>query len=240
MTTALTLGSLFTGGGGLDLGLERSGMRVQWQVEIDDYATTVLARHWPDVTRHGDITGVDGRSLDDVDAICLGFPCNNLSSTNTAKGTAGRAGLKGDKSRLWFDAAQIIAEVSPQWVIVENMGRAWKRWVPTVRRHLWSIGYASLPIRMSARFFGAHHERSRLFIVAHADRNPEPLLAINGEVALLRPTAVADGKWRGAPPGGWRMADGVPNRMDRNHVIGEAVMPDMAELIGRLVMAHTA
>lgn len=235
----ITFGSLFAGGGGLDLGLERAGWKCRWQVEIDPYATGVLARHWPDVPRHGDILGVDSNDLDDVDAICLGFPCNNLSTTNTSSTVAGRHGLQGPKSGLWFQAAQIIAEVGPKWVVIENVARSWKRWVPSVRRHLWSIGYASLPLRVSARCLGAHHERSRLFVIAHANRDPKPLLAIDAEASMLRPIAVADGDWRGAPPGGWRMAHGVPHRMDRNRVIGMAVMPGLAELVGRLILPHS-
>jgi hypothetical protein len=54
----LTVGSLFAGIGGFDLGLERAGMRVLWQCEIDPYAQRVLAKHWPDVLLLPDIRGV--------------------------------------------------------------------------------------------------------------------------------------------------------------------------------------
>ncbi|HEY1896736.1 MAG TPA: DNA cytosine methyltransferase, partial [Terracidiphilus sp.] len=56
----MTYGSLFTGIGGVDLGLDRAGMECRWQVEIDDYCVKVLKKHWPDVKRYGDITKVNG------------------------------------------------------------------------------------------------------------------------------------------------------------------------------------
>ena len=76
----LTFGSLFAGIGGMDLGLERAGMRCLWQVEIDPYASQVLAKHWPDVARHGDVRSVGAHCLQPVDVICGGFPCQDPST----------------------------------------------------------------------------------------------------------------------------------------------------------------
>ncbi len=71
----LTVGSLFSGIGGMDLGLERAGMRIVWQVEIDDYATRVLEKHWPHVRRFRDVRDCGAHNLEPVDLICGGFPC---------------------------------------------------------------------------------------------------------------------------------------------------------------------
>jgi DNA (cytosine-5)-methyltransferase 1 len=58
----LTVGSLFAGVGGFDLGAERAGLEVRWQVEIDPFCRAVLAKHWPNVRRYEDVRrcyGVD-------------------------------------------------------------------------------------------------------------------------------------------------------------------------------------
>ena len=74
-----TVGSLFSGIGGLDLGLERADWEVRWQVENNEYCDQVLENHWPHVTRYGDIQTVDPGELERVDLICGGFPCQELS-----------------------------------------------------------------------------------------------------------------------------------------------------------------
>src|SRR4051812_11674256 len=93
----MIFGSLFAGIGGIDLGLERAGMRCAWQVEIDDYATRVLAKHWPNVHRERDVRTCGAANLAPVDLICGGFPCQDISY-------AGRGeGLGGARSGLWYE-----------------------------------------------------------------------------------------------------------------------------------------
>ena len=66
--------SFFAGIGGFDLGLERAGMEVRWQVENDPFCIQVLAKHWPDVKRYGDIHDIKKGELEPVDLVCGGFP----------------------------------------------------------------------------------------------------------------------------------------------------------------------
>jgi len=76
----MKVGSLFSGIGGLDLGLERAGMEVVWQVEIDDFCNRVLEKHWPDVKRYRDVRDVRTHNLEPVDLICGGFPSSGLTT----------------------------------------------------------------------------------------------------------------------------------------------------------------
>ena len=112
----MKFGSLFCGIGGFDLGLERAGMQCAWQVEIDPYAQKVLAKHWPDVRRHADVCTFPPEEGDwEVDVICGGFPCQDISYAG--KG----AGLAGARSGLWYEFARIIGQLRPRYVVVENV-----------------------------------------------------------------------------------------------------------------------
>jgi DNA (cytosine-5)-methyltransferase 1 len=82
----LTVGSLFSGIGGLDLGLERAGMRVIWQSEIDPFACKVLKKHWPDVPNLGDIKKIDWSKCERPDVICGGYPCQPFSTAGKRRG----------------------------------------------------------------------------------------------------------------------------------------------------------
>ena len=158
----LTFGSLFAGIGGFDLGLERAGMRCEWQVEIDPYARAVLAKHWPDVRRHEDVrTFPPPEGEWGVDVICGGFPCQDIS-------VAGKgAGLAGARSGLWYEYARIIGELRPRYVIVENVAALLARGMGTVLGDLSTLGYDAEWHVIPASAVGAPHRRERVWIVAH-------------------------------------------------------------------------
>lgn len=161
----LTIGSLFSGIGGLELGLEMAGLgHTIWQVEQDAYCRAVLAKHWPNALRYDDVSTVGSTVLPVVDLICGGFPCQDVSSAGK------RAGLSGARSGLWFEYLRIVDELRPQWVVVENVASGARAWVDVVREGLEQHGYACLPIPLAASDVGAPHERQRVFIVAaHAN-----------------------------------------------------------------------
>jgi DNA (cytosine-5)-methyltransferase 1 len=229
----MTVLSLFSGIGGLDLGLERAGMTIAGQVEIDPWCRKVLARHWPEVPRHDDVrTALEWWGAGSVDVVCGGFPCKDISDAHT---NGIRTALEGAESGLWHYQAAIIAAVSPRWIIAENVA-AWRRWVPDVRAHLAALGFSSVPVEVSAGSRGAPHLRPRVFVVANADGEGESLRAIHEEVASLRPVSAPDRYWREPFAGPVRVADGLPARMDRLRALGNAVVPQVAEHIGRLIM----
>lgn len=165
----MTIGSLFAGIGGLELGLERAGFGpVRWQVEIDKQCQRVLAAHWPEANRYEDVRTVGATTLAPVDLICGGFPCQDVSSAGK------RVGIGGARSGLWFEYLRIVREIRPRWVVVENVTSGAHAWVDTVLEGLGEQGYACLPIPIAAADCGALHLRRRIFIVAHADCQSEP------------------------------------------------------------------
>lgn len=232
----LTAGSLFSGIGGLELGLEMSGLvsAIAWQVEKDPFCLSVLARHWPEAKRYGNIEHVRGADLAPVDLVCGGFPCQDVSA-------AGRkSGLSGSRSGLWFHFARVLSELRelPPLVVVENVASGAGRWVDAVRGDLERLGYESLPIPISAANVGAPHKRARIFVVAYAHnqgqfreqgprnergRRPGHGLAPQGLRPSFRPELL-------------RGFSRLPNRLDRIKALGNAVVPQNAEVIGRFIM----
>lgn len=163
----MTIGSLFAGIGGLELGLERAGLGpTVWQVEQDAYCRSVLAKHWPDADRSvTDVCEAGAANLEPVDVICGGFPCQDLSYAG--KG----AGLDGARSGLWFEYLRIIRELRPRFVVVENVSALLTRGLDVVLGTLAESGYDALWTSLRAADVGAPHRRERIFIVAHARRD---------------------------------------------------------------------
>lgn len=228
-----TVGSLFSGIGGMDLGLERAGFQVRWQVENDAYATRVLAKHWPDVQRYGDIRTVDWRSVERVDLVAGGFPCQDISHANVA----GRRGLWGSQSGLWRQFALAVRRLRPGFVLLENVA-TWRAWVPVVRSELYRLGYSSVPLRVSAADFGAFHLRPRVVVVGYAHRHRQSALRVDAEMAEL--SRAPRPHWpygRQPPPEALGVADGLPDRVHRLRGIGNSVVPQSAEWLGHRLHA---
>ena len=156
------IGSLFSGIGGLELGLEWSGLGpTKWQIEQDEFCNKVLAKHWPNATRHRDVREVGARNLEPVDIICGGFPCQDISLAG--KG----AGLNGARSGLWFEFARIIGELRPKFAILENVSAILNRGLGTVLGNMATLGYDAEWHCIPVSSIGAPHRRDRIFIVAY-------------------------------------------------------------------------
>lgn len=247
MSDPLTFISLFAGIGGLDLGLERAGMQCVAQVEIDDYAQRVLAKHWPAVPRFRDVRTVGAHNLPHADLICGGFPCQDISEAGSG------VGLAGERSGLWFEFARIIRELRPRYVLVENVSALTWRGLDIVLGDLSALRYDAEWSIVSACALGAPHTRERLFILAHAaeEHGHRGRDGKRGRASVARGTPAERREdtsqaerlcsiagWWTSEPGMGRMAYGVPRRMDRLGVLGNAVVPQVAEFIGRAIVAH--
>lgn len=239
--------SLFAGIGGLDLGLERAGMTVVGQVEIDDYCRRVLAKHWPDVPQHDDVrTAVDWWTSEQrprVDVVCGGFPCQPASE-------AGRGMAQQDARWLWPAMADVLAALRPSWVVGENVPGLLTRGIEHVTADLDRLGYAWRVGTVSACAVGAPHTRERVFVLAHdlrvrcgerRDQHRPGGRSATGATSSEGRLAATERSDRGpAEPRVGRVAHGVPATVDRIRALGNAVVPQVAEYVGRLIVARAA
>lgn len=179
----LTVGSLFSGIGGLELGLEwTGGFETIWQCEIDPYARAVLAKHWPEVPRYEDVRHITAATVPSPDVLIGGFPCQPHS-------VAGKRGASLDERDLWGEFARIIGETRPRWVVAENVSGLLTSRDPVragdysgaffgrVLSDLAALGYDAEWDCISAAAVGAPHIRDRVFLLAYpngSERRQEP------------------------------------------------------------------
>lgn len=227
----LTVGSLFSGIGGIDLGLERAGMRVIWQSEIDPYACRVLAKHWPTVPNLGDVTTIDWSTVERPDVICGGYPCPAFSQAARGRNVA---------PDLWCYMRDAIDATRPRFVVLENVAAHLGRGFSAVLADLHALGFDAEWSTVTACSVGAPHVRRRLLCVAYPHGDRQSALALHGQVAGVPATAsdLRSGWLPAASDVG--AADGVPARMDRLRALGNAVVPQVAEHVGRLIVNAAA
>lgn len=277
---ALTFGSLCTGIGGLDLGLERAGWRCCWQSEIDPYACRVLSKHWPDVPNLGDLKQIDWRSVSDVGLVCAGYPCQPFS-------IAGKRNGESDPRHLWPWIASGLRILRPRFILLENVPGHLSLGFGRVLGDLAELGYDAEWSCIGAADVGAPHLRKRLFVVAYpcgfgrersrATRDLDcatsqakqgvqppldgggPNLADADGVGKLQSERVFSEVWRwlehfrqsigvqqwGIDPADsaespvGRMVDGFPGRVDQLRCLGNAVVPQVAEFLGSIIIERT-
>lgn len=265
---------LFSGIGGFSLGLERAGFETVAFCEPNPFCQAVLKKHWPTVPVYEDVRELSAERLANdgiaFDAICGGFPCQDIS-------VAGKgAGLAGARSGLWWEFHRLIAETKPKWVIAENVSALRSRGLDEVLGSLAALGYDAEWHCIPASAVGAPHRRDRIWIVAYpsvvqqhgGDLNSETcgssqpelrdgscendfladsyeprlegrLRRILQECAGKLPIGTSGSRgvaefWRTEPNVG-RVADGVPARAHRLKSLGNAVVPQIPEIIGRVI-----
>lgn len=269
-----TVGSLFSGIGGLDLGLERVGFGVKWFCERDEFCQQVLSAHWPEVPIYPDVALV-GEGTPSVDVITAGFPCQPVS-------VAGRRQAQEDSRWLWPDVERCVRILRPRGVLLENVTGLLTAGFDDVISGLAACGYDAEWDCIPAAAVGAPHLRDRVFVIATQGSEQRRTLAHGNDsrsrnevragrdavgdggkaladaasvrssgsresVAPERSASCANrqavefihgcfkGQWDAEPNVG-RVAHGVPNRVDRLRALGNAVVPQVAEAVGRVLM----
>ena len=238
MEVKLKVLELFAGIGGFSVGLERTGgFETAAFCEIDKHARKVLQKNWPSVPIYEDVREITIERLEAdgtiPDVITGGFPCQDISTAGLG------AGLAGARSGLWFEFARIIKEVRPRWVIAENVSVLRSRGLDQVLRSLAEIGYDAEWHCIPASAVGAPHQRDRIWIVAYPsskglEGTPRSILQGN----LNRPSPcgwTVQGCWTTEPNVG-RVAYGIPGRTHRLKQLGNAVVPQIPEIIGRAIL----
>jgi DNA (cytosine-5)-methyltransferase 1 len=228
---------LFSGIGGFSLGFHWAGFRTIAFCEQDPFCREILERHWPGVPIFPDIRTLPAGRLRPW-VVCGGFPCQDVS-------LAGRgAGLLGARSGLWAAMRDAVASSRPRWVVVENVPGLRSRGADRVIADLAALGYRSWPLVVGAVHSGAPHRRRRLFLLARrivAD-SASPRLEMRQPGAAPPPPRLPVERCGGWPaePGIRRVADGFPGRVDRVRALGNAVVPQVAAMIGRAILAAEA
>lgn len=233
----MTFLSLFAGIGGFDLGFERAGMKCIGQVEIDPYCRRVLSRHWPDVPKHDDVKTFNPSEWEKPDVVIGGFPCQDISNAGL------RAGISGSRSGLYGQVLRCIRMVRPRYAIMENVAALLYRGMGTVLGDVAEIGSDAEWDCLPASACGALHRRDRVFITVYGSdpngvrpqwkwktkKSPWPREQFEGLVQNELQLSVPAGKSGG-------VAHGVPNRIHRLRGLGNSVVPQVAEVIGRALM----
>ena len=246
---------LFSGIGGFSLGLERTGgFETVAFCEIDEFPRLVLAKHWPDVPIHNDVRELIADEVGPIDVIVGGYPCQPFSCAGERRGEE-------DDRHLWPEMHRLVAALRPAWVIAENVAGHISMGLDRVLSDLEGEGYACRPLVLPACAVDAPHRRDRLWIVANASggrcrrsRGGEVEQSRGTEAERTSKTVANDGRggrqgpgheisrgeitarWLPEPSVG-RMADGVPDRMDRLRALGNAVVPQIPEMIGHAILA---
>lgn len=196
---AVCIGSLCTGYGGLDMAaMTVLGGSLAWCADNDRHVSVILAVRYPGVPNLGDLTAIRWQRVEQVDIICAGFPCQDISYSGRGAGIE-----KGGKSGIWKDIVRGIRVLRPKLVVVENVAAIRRRGLDRVLGDLAALRYSAVWTSVRASDVGAAHRRERVFVLGYRPRAAKDLLAAahtRGQRRSRRPSAgTAAG---GRPPGG--------------------------------------
>lgn len=230
------IGSLFSGIGGFELGLERAlPARTIWQVEKDKFCQSILKKHWPKAKIYDDVRNITKENVELVDILCGGFPCQNISRCSDMKG------VQGEKSGLWWEMWRIIGELRPKIIVLENVSTIIQVGGREVLGSLAQIGYDAEWGIVPASSVGANHRRKRWFAVCYASNtNTRPK---KREIQARRKKF--KNCFVGTTPNHWKTSttqspfcnvdDGIPQRVARLKALGNAIVPQCSQWIGEQI-----
>lgn len=235
---------LFSGIGGFSLGLERTGgFETVAFCEIEEFPCKVLARHWPGVPCYHDVS--TAQFVEPVDLVTAGFPCQDISIVNQ-----NATGLAGIRSGLFWHILRAICMVGRPRAILENVAEILNRGMGTVLGALASLGYDTQWHCIPASAIGASQERDRCWIIADPSEIRATRLLTSADIGAARQgwkggaanlSVIAD---HALKPGDCfpqplicGMALRVPNRSHRIAALGNAIVPQIATLIGEAILA---
>ena len=251
MTDKLAVLDLFSGIGGFSLGLERTGgFKTVAFCEIEDFPRKVLKKHWPKVPCYHDVRELTAERLaadgiGRVDAITAGFPCQDISLAGAEEG------IEGDtRSSLYSEAIRLACDLGPSVLLLENVanlltGPRKKRggWFGRILSDLAQIGYDAEWHVIPASYVGCRQLRERVWIVAYPQ-----CIGIQGGTVI---SAGWQGKSREeqlarlvqspswptvSSAGSCGTGHGIPDGVHRNKSLGNAVVPQIPELIGYSIL----
>jgi DNA (cytosine-5)-methyltransferase 1 len=246
MPEKLRVLDLFSGIGGFSLGLERTGgFETVAFCEIDPYCRAVLRKHWPDVPIFEDVRSLTGEQIGAVDVICGGFPCQDLSIAGKT------AGLAGERSGLWSEIDRLIGDLRPAYAIMENVtnllaGPSEQRggWFGRILGDLAEIRFDAEWHCIRASRTGLPHHRDRIWLIAYPIGSNEEGLDISQSIFIDSEEPCRRELTRAidaALPADDYAAvrgnhDGVPKIMGALSAYGNAVVPQIPEIIGRAIL----
>lgn len=254
------IGSLFSGIGGFELGLERAiPSQTIWQVEQDKFCQSILKKHWPNAKIYDDVRNITKDNVEVPDIICGGFPCQDIS-------VAGKlGGIQGEKSGLWWEMWRIISELSQgrkkPIVVLENVSNIIRLGGREVLGSLAQIGYDAEWTTIRASDFGAPHRRERWFCVAYpnsesqssrskfstslegvssypnSSRTQIQTKREHSSLKMLRSNGKKGNFWKESPIESplCNVDDGISNRVARLKALGNAIVPQCSEWIGQQI-----
>lgn len=231
---------LFSGIGGFALAARWLGINTIGFCEIDPWARDVLNKNFSNIPIHDDIKTIKGDKYGSIDIITGGYPCQPFSVAGKQRGT-------NDDRHLWPEMLRVIQEARPTWILCENVAGHIKLGLDKVLFDLEAEGYGTQPLIIPACATDKVHRRDRVWIIANSNskRGNELLPTSILEEHNSKSKKQSRGR-RFCSAGGYsareaasrmlRKDDGVPFGVDRNRGLGNAIVPQVAYEIMKVIL----